>query len=187
MLMKWKEEMFFAFYVCGMLLMLLMLLFYNYYRYGFTYSFYPLMLLFASYAVRRLRDKAGPVIVDAAILTVLILVSAQSLCGIYSTRFRGYRLDEAESETAEELYQYIDSNLDKEDVVYFFKPRVLYWSTGVNSYFWGLDDTDHLDKADYVLLSTWDDQTKCYQYVNASQMYQQVFSIDGFILYEKQK
>ena len=26
MLMKWKEEMFFAFYVCGMLLMLLMLL-----------------------------------------------------------------------------------------------------------------------------------------------------------------
>ena len=82
--MKWKEEMFFAFYVCGMLLMLLMLLFYNYYRYGFTYSFYPLMLLFASYAVRRLRDKAGPVIVDAAILTVLILVSAQSLCGIYS-------------------------------------------------------------------------------------------------------
>ena len=93
MLMKWKEEMFFAFYVCGMLLMLLMLLFYNYYRYGFTYSFYPLMLLFASYAVRRLRDKAGPVIVDAAILTVLILVSAQSLCGIYSTRFRGYRLD----------------------------------------------------------------------------------------------
>ena len=71
--------------------------------------------------------------------------------------------------------------------MYFFKPRVLYWSTGVNSYFWGLDDTDHLDKADYVLLSTWDDQTKCYQYVNASQMYQQVFSNDGFILYEKQK
>ena len=184
MLMKWKEEMFFAFYVCGMLLMLL---FYNYYRYGFTYSFYPLMLLFASYAVCSLRNKGDTVLVDAAVLTALLLVLAQSLYGIYATRFRGYRLDEAESDTAEELYRYIDQNLDKEDVVYFFKPRVLYWSTGVNSYFWGLDDTDHLDKADYVLLSKWDDQTKCYQYVNASQMYQQVFSNEGFILYEKQK
>ena len=102
------------------------------------------MLLFASYAVCSLRNKGDAVLVDAAVLTALLLVLAQSLYGIYATRFRGYRLDEAESDTAEELYRYIDQYLDKEDVVYFFKPRVLYWSTGVNSYFWGLDDTDHM-------------------------------------------
>ena len=184
MVMQWRRELYFVLYVCGMMVMLL---FYNYYRYGFTYSFYPLMLLFASYAFHAVRERGGAVLFTGASLTVLALVLAESLCGIYATRLRGYRLDESESTKAREVYQYIDDHLNTNDVVYFFKPRVLYWSTGVDSYFWGLDDVDHLDKADYVLLTRWDDQTKVYSYVSGSSNYQETFDNGEFLLYRKEE
>ena len=106
----------------------------------------------------------------------------------YHRRFDAYNpfINETDIEDLPRIY-FIDDHLDTNDVVYFFKPRVLYWSTGVDSYFWGLDDVDHLDKADYVLLTRWDDQTKVYSYVSGSSNYQETFDNGEFLLYQKKE
>ncbi len=44
-----KRELYYGFYICGMILMLL---FYDYYRSSFVLTFYPLMILFSYYAMQ---------------------------------------------------------------------------------------------------------------------------------------
>ena len=48
---KWKKELYFSFYIPGMMLMLL---FYDFYRVSFVLTFYPLMILMSYYAVEEI-------------------------------------------------------------------------------------------------------------------------------------
>lgn len=190
---KQWHELYFGFYICGMILMLL---FYDYYRSSFVLTFYPLMLLFAYYAVRylmkvvrhRLAERPADFFCRfccGAGMTVLLLTLAQSLTAVYAVQCRGYNMNEAMTADAQEAFEYIRTNLDSEDVVYFLKPRVLYYYTDVYSYYWDDDDPERLELADYVLMSVYNTQPRIQEELDDTGSYEIVFQNDRFTLYQK--
>ena len=118
--LKRKEELYYGFYVCGMILMLL---FYDYYRSSFVLTFFPLMVLFSYYAVSWILERVRPVwirsIVRAVALSILIMIAAQTLTAVYAVQVRDYSMDDVMNEETQETFAYIRSNLNSEDVVYF--------------------------------------------------------------------
>lgn len=186
--LKRKEELYYGFYVCGMILMLL---FYDYYRSSFVLTFFPLMVLFSYYAVSWILELVRPVwicsIVRAAALSMLIMIAAQTLTAVYAVQIRDYSMDDVMNEETQETFAYIRSNLNSEDVVYFLKPRVLYYYTDVFAYYWDDDNPERLALADYVLMSVYNDQPGIQQVLDSSGDYQCVFQNSRFSLYQKNR
>ena len=186
--LKRKEELYYGFYVCGMILMLL---FYDYYRSSFVLTFFPLMVLFSYYAVSWILERMRPVwicsIVRAAALSILIMIAAQTLTAVYAVQIRDYSMDDVMNEETQETFAYIRSNLNSEDVVYFLKPRVLYYYTDVFAYYWDDDNPERLALADYVLMSVYNDQPGIQQVLDSSGDYQCVFQNSRFALYQKNR
>lgn len=184
--LKRKEELYYGFYVCGMILMLL---FYDYYRSSFVLTFFPLMVLFSYYAVSWILERVRPVwicsIVRAAALSILIMIAAQTLTAVYAVQVRDYSMDDVMNEETQETFAYIRSNLNSEDVVYFLKPRVLYYYTDVFAYYWDDDNPERLALADYVLMSVYNEQPGIQQVLDSSGDYQCVFQNSRFRLYQK--
>ena len=183
---KRKEELFYGFYVCGMILMLL---FYDYYRSSFILTFFPLMILFSYYSlswmIGRIRVSFVADSVHALGYVVLILVLAQSLTAVYAVRYRGYNMNDIMTAQTQETFDYIRQNLNSEDVVYFLKPRVLYFYTDVYAYYWDDDDPERLDLADYVLMSVYNEQPKIQTKLDTSGDYTVAFQNDNFTLYRR--
>lgn len=186
--LKRKEELYYGFYVCGMILMLL---FYDYYRSSFVLTFFPLMVLFSYYAVSWILERVRPVwirsIVRAAALSILIMIAAQTLTAVYAVQVRDYSMDDVMNEETQETFAYIRSNLNSEDVVYFLKPRVLYYYTDVFAYYWDDDNPERLALADYVLMSVYNEQPGIQQVLDSSGNYQCVFQNSRFALYQKNR
>lgn len=186
--LKRKEELYYGFYVCGMILMLL---FYDYYRSSFVLTFFPLMVLFSYYAVSWILERVRPVwicsIVRAAALSMLIMIAAQTLTAVYAVQIRDYSMDDVMNEETQETFAYIRSNLNSEDVVYFLKPRVLYYYTDVFAYYWDDDNPERLALADYVLMSVYNEQPGIQQVLDSSGDYQCVFQNSRFALYQKNR
>lgn len=186
--LKRKEELYYGFYVCGMILMLL---FYDYYRSSFVLTFFPLMVLFSYYAVSWILERVRPVwicsIVRAAALSILIMIAAQTLTAVYAVQVRDYSMDDVMNEETQETFAYIRSNLNSEDVVYFLKPRVLYYYTDVFAYYWDDDNPERLALADYVLMSVYNEQPGIQQVLDSSGDYQCVFQNSRFALYQKNR
>ncbi len=190
-----KLELYYGFYVCGMLLMLL---FYDYYRSSFVLTFYPLMLLFAYYAMQWLFTLARRILPGRAAvvfrrvccgtgMVVLLLTLSQSLTAVYAVQCRNYNMNDIMTEETQETFAYIRDNLDSDDVVYFLKPRVLYLYTDVYSYYWDDDDPARLDLADYVLMSVYNDQPNIQEVLDDPSDYRTVFQNERFTLYRKIK
>ena len=186
--LKRKEELYYGFYVCGMILMLL---FYDYYRSSFVLTFFPLMVLFSYYAVSWILERVRPVwirsIVRAAALSILLMIAAQTLTAVYAVQIRDYSMDDVMNEETQETFAYIRSNLNSEDVVYFLKPRVLYYYTDVFAYYWDDDNPERLALADYVLMSVYNEQPGIQQVLDSSGNYQCVFQNSRFALYQKNR
>ena len=186
--LKRKEELYYGFYVCGMILMLL---FYDYYRSSFVLTFFPLMVLFSYYAVSWILERVRPVwirsIVRAAALSILLMIAAQTLTAVYAVQVRDYSMDDVMNEETQETFAYIRSNLNSEDVVYFLKPRVLYYYTDVFAYYWDDDNPERLALADYVLMSVYNEQPGIQQVLDSSGNYQCVFQNSRFALYQKNR
>lgn len=186
--LKRKEELYYGFYVCGMILMLL---FYDYYRSSFVLTFFPLMVLFSYYAVSWILERVRPVwirsIVRAAALSILLMIAAQTLTAVYAVQVRDYSMDDVMNEETQETFAYIRSNLNSEDVVYFLKPRVLYYYTDVFAYYWDDDNPERLALADYVLMSVYNEQPGIQQVLDSSGDYQCVFQNSRFALYQKNR
>lgn len=186
--LKRKEELYYGFYVCGMILMLL---FYDYYRSSFVLTFFPLMVLFSYYAVSWILERMRPVwirsIVRAAALSILLMIAAQTLTAVYAVQVRDYSMDDVMNEETQETFAYIRSNLNSEDVVYFLKPRVLYYYTDVFAYYWDDDNPERLALADYVLMSVYNEQPGIQQVLDSSGDYQRVFQNSRFALYQKNR
>lgn len=186
--LKRKEELYYGFYVCGMILMLL---FYDYYRSSFVLTFFPLMVLFSYYAVSWILERVRPVwirsIVRAAALSILFMIAAQTLTAVYAVQVRDYSMDDVMNEETQETFAYIRSNLNSEDVVYFLKPRVLYYYTDVFAYYWDDDNPERLALADYVLMSVYNEQPGIQQVLDSSGDYQCVFQNSRFALYQKNR
>lgn len=184
--LKRKEELYYGFYVCGMILMLL---FYDYYRSSFVLTFFPLMVLFSYYAVSWILERVRPVwirsIVRAVALSILIMIAAQTLTAVYAVQVRDYSMDDVMNEETQETFAYIRSNLNSENVVYFLKPRVLYYYTDVFAYYWDDDNPERLALADYVLMSVYNEQPGIQQVLDSSGNYQCVFQNSRFALYQK--
>ena len=186
--LKRKEELYYGFYVCGMILMLL---FYDYYRSSFVLTFFPLMVLFSYYAVSWILERVRPVwirsIVRAAALSILIMIAAQTLTAVYAVQVRDYSMDDVMNEETQETFAYIRSNLNSEDVVYFLKPRVLYYYTDIFAYYWDDDNPERLALADYVLMSVYNEQPGIQRVLDSSGNYQCVFQNSRFALYQKNR
>lgn len=182
--LKRKEELYYGFYVCGMILMLL---FYDYYRSSFVLTFFPLMVLFSYYAVewgiKKIRNQRVILCIRAWMCTVFILILAQSLTAIYAVRCKGYSMNDIMNEDTQEVFTYIQQNLNSEDVVYFLKPRVLYYYTDVYSYYWDDDNPERLNLADYVLMSVYNEQPNIQQVLDTTGYYFVAFRNDHFTLY----
>lgn len=194
MLYKWREELYMAAYICGMMLMLL---FYDYYRMGFVFTVYPLMMIFAydalhgilqnlKYSHEDLR-KVIAWMMQSVTVCALLLTLAQSAVTVLAVQKLGYRLDESSSQDTREAFAYIDEQVDDDEVVYFFKPRVLYLDTNVYSFYYDDDDPERLQLADYVLMSEWNAQPNIQDALEHSGAFQVIYANDRFTLYEKDR
>ena len=205
-LQRKERELYYGFYVCGMILMLL---FYDYYRAYFVLTFYPLMILFAYYAMQWLvgfvgsRCGGGVATAEEGMqhrasftngfrnicwslaMVALLLTLAQSLTAVYAVHVKGYNMNEVMTEDAQETFAYIRENVDSDKVVYFLKPRVLYLYTDVYSFYWDDDNPDRLELADYVLMSVYNTQDNIQNVLDHSGEYEIVFQNDRFTLYQK--
>lgn len=188
---KWKKELYFSFYIPGMMLMLL---FYDFYRISFVLTFYPLMILMSYYAVEEIITQVQKrnsfigngiqTVIQTGVLGVMVLTLAQSLTAVYAVQFGGYNLNESMTEDALDTYEYINQNISENSVIYFFKPRVLYLHTDVYAYYWDDDNPDRLDLADYVLMSVWNEQPDIQAVLDDSGRYKIIYQNDRFKLYQ---
>lgn len=181
-------DLFLIIFSCGTMVMLLL---YEFFRTAFTFSVFPFLLLFSEMGFAALQRciRNLPVrdffrnAVAALYIASLIVIFANSCAYIYAVRVRHFALNDVTSEDAVDTFAYIRDNLNEDDVVFFFKPRVLYYYTGVSSYYWF--DADHLDLADYVLIGPAGAEEKLMDKVKNPDFYTKVYQNDQFTLYQK--
>lgn len=103
---------------------------------------------------------------------------------IFEVIFAGifYDSNEAFSAEARQAYDFISKNIGEDEVIYFFKPRVLYFATGVYSYgATGNVGAEDLSLADYLLVTPddWYSDLKSL----AQSEYELIFENEKFKLY----
>lgn len=158
----------------------------------FLLSIFPIILMMIFYGLELLCKKAGekhPKLKLLYILPALICLLCMVNGTLYLTDLiREPLTDEVSSPEAMELYGYINKELSEEDVVFTWKPRVLYLYTGVYAYAEFVEDSEEIfDRADYVLqcntsLPGWRDKLGALMNKDPER-YEQVFSNKDFELY----
>lgn len=111
----------------------------------------------------------------------MIILFVSFLAVAFSIQTGRYSLRQADSEMAEAFYAYVNDNISDDEVIYFFKPRVLYLYTNVYSYNW-YNEIDHMDMADYIAVCVEDgyDRVHAYAKENGTLVYEN----EMFCLYE---
>lgn len=186
MIHKWKEELYLLIYIGGMMCMLL---FYDYMGARFIFAIYPLLLLFAYWGYLFLKEKwsqhrwmeLGERFVKDGYFLYMILLFVSFAAVAFSIQTGRYTLRQADSEYAQEFYAYINENISDDEVIYFFKPRVLYLYTNVYSYNW-YNDIDHMEAADYIAVCEEDGYDRVHAY--AQEYGTLVYENEMFCLYE---
>ena len=160
-----------------------MLIVYDYSSARFIYPLYPLLLIMAVqgiiclvYRFHKIRRGIAVmgVLYSAALAVVFLVIAVYVQSGRYT-------LYQADSKEALQVYDYINRNIDDDKVIYFFKPRVLYLNTDNYTYSWR-NDADHMELADYVLLSEENAYGRVEDYVNLNGKL--VYQNDMFRLYQ---
>lgn len=187
-IVEFKNNAYIIIYSCGMIVMLLI---YNYYRIGFIYTLFPLMLMLAYLGSRHLLTKYNSRPVKyyffCTSLTVCLMTFFASVFLVINVRVFGFNNNEIETPYVQEMFEYVKKNLTKDDVVFFFKPRVLYYFTDVSSYTWRDDDASKLDQADYALISIWFDNDNMNNAIHDEKAYELVWNNEFYYLYKKIK
>lgn len=186
MIHKWKEELYLLIYIGGMMCMLL---FYDYMGARFIFAIYPLLLLFAYWGYLFLKEKwsqhrwmeLGERFVKDSYFLYMILLFVSFAAVAFSIQTGRYTLRQADSEYAQEFYAYINENISDDEVIYFFKPRVLYLYTNVYSYNW-YNEIDHMEAADYIAVCEEDGYDRVHAY--AQEYGTLVYENEMFCLYE---
>lgn len=183
---KYKEELYLFIYVGGMMCMLF---FYDYMGARFIFAIYPLLLLFAYWGYLFVKDKWmqykwmqwGNLLMKDGLFLYMIILFVSFLAVAFSIQTGRYSLRQADSEMAEAFYAYVNDNISDDEVIYFFKPRVLYLYTNVYSYNW-YNEIDHMDMADYIAVCVEDgyDRVHAYAKENGTLVYEN----EMFRLYE---
>lgn len=186
MLYKLKEELYLLIYMGGMMCMLF---FYDYMGARFIFAIYALLLLFACQGYLCLREKfkehrwmdfGSLILKDGYFLYMIILFVSFSAVAV-SIQTGHYSLRQADSVSAQEFYAYVNENISDDEIIYFFKPRVLYLYTNVYSYNW-YNETDHMDLADYIAVCEEDGYDRVHAY--AEEYGTLVYENEMFRLYE---
>ena len=181
------SEFYLATYVLGTFCMLLI---YEYYQGArFLFSLVPFLFLFSYYGVEAVsrRTKSKLFHYSAMVGAVIVLAFYISDVGRdISFRQKIDRPVDAYSKDAEAVYDFIAGSIDKESVVYFFKPRVLYLKTDVYSYILpnGTEPSAALDGADYLLLYENDGQDTIKAFISDNSDYQMIHYNDSFTMYQ---
>lgn len=186
MIYQLKKELYLFIYCGGMMCMLF---FYDYMDYRFIFALYPLLLLSAYWGYAGLKGKwketrwmqwESLLLKDGYLLYMIILLVSFVTVAV-SVQTGRYSLRQADSIQAQELYAYINEKVSDDEVVYFFKPRVLYLYTNVYSYNC-YNEVDHMDAADYIAVCEEDGYDRVHAY--AQQHGTMVFQNEMFRLYE---
>lgn len=93
----------------------------------------------------------------------MIAISIALVVSIFYIQTERYNLKEVDSPETQEVFAYIEDNLTDDEVVCFFKPRLLYYYTNSNSYTW-FNNAGHLDEADYYLWTNQCDESEVLPY-----------------------
>ncbi len=127
-----------------------------------------------------LMDWGSLLIKDGYLLYMIIIFVSFSAVAV-SIQTGRYSLRQADSVSAQEFYDYVNENIRDDEVIYFFKPRVLYLYTNVYSYNW-YDEVDHMDAADYIAVCEEDGYNRVHEY--AKEHGTLVYENEMFRLYE---
>lgn len=123
-------------------------------------------------------------VIQTLVFGLIALMVAQTFFLIYNVRFKGYGFNDIDNQPTYEIFEYIDENIGDDEVVHFFRPRVLYYFTNVNSYTSG-DVAEDLGLADYVLLDNWNNEKHIEEAVLDDTAYELIFSNDVYRLWKK--
>ena len=91
---------------------------------------------------------------------------------------------QAYSNEAVDTYDFINKNIPENKVVYFFRPRDLYFNTNVYSYALLESSEENLNSADYVLLTIDDDFDELKKITADSPKYEKIYGNEKFSLYK---
>ncbi|MCM1251723.1 MAG: hypothetical protein NC321_02805 [Clostridium sp.] len=186
MLCKWKKELYLSIYIGGMICMLG---FYDYMGARFIFAIYALLMLFAYWGYLFLKEKWsrfrwgewGERLIKDGYFMYMLLLLVSFCVVVFFIQTGRYTLRQTDSAEAEEFYAYINDNISDDAVVYFFKPRVLYFYTNVYSYNW-YNDIDHMEDADYIAVCDEDGYDRVHAY--AEEYGTLVYQNERFRLYE---
>lgn len=186
MISKLREELYLIIYMGGTMCMLF---FYDYMGARFVFAIYALLWLFSYFGYVWLKekfmesewlDKVVILFKDGYFLYMVILLV--SFCTVaFFVQTGRYSLRQADSVQAEEFYEYVNTNISDDAVIYFFKPRVLYLYTNVYSYNW-YNETDHMEMADYIAVCEDDGYDRVHVYAEKAGTL--VYENELFRLYE---
>lgn len=185
-----------------LIVMLLMLFVYDYQQgTRFIFSLFPIVLILAYYGMNSAKimiaeKKSGKKASGMENLQKIARVDFAAvliLCMIFGT-IRIARGDTASTKAIEsvnsqyalEVYDYINENLDTDDVVIFYRPRILRLYTDVYSYTNDTELPETIGDADYILNYAGDSRYVDYIVKNKNSL-EQVFSNGYFKLYKIDK
>ena len=143
----------------------------------YIFGIIPFVLYFAYLGIKNLKFKK---ILAVALLTTSLIFSVISIA-IFNF---GEGDNRAYTKEALETYDFINENISDDKVIYFFKPRVLYFNTNNYTYFKEEDAEESLKLADFVLFTEGDYFPQLKEVVkNNPQKYSKVFGNEKFDLY----
>lgn len=195
MVVKFYQEAISIVFILGTMAMLLIFPYVSGIRYIF--GLYPMFLMFAFYGIQWILTKVikkyqnlnrGMLmnIVRYCVVCVCGFMLVFSLRMIYKIHTQPH-IDSAYTPEAMEAYEFIKANTGEEDVIMFFKPRVLWLNAGRYSYN-TYDDVNDLEKSDYVFFFIKDNFTNLRNHVNThTDEYELLFDNVNFQIYKHNK
>ncbi|MBQ9442397.1 MAG: hypothetical protein IJU55_05240 [Selenomonadaceae bacterium] len=143
----------------------------------YIFGIIPFVLYFAYLGIKNFKFKK---ILAVILLTTSLIFSVISIA-IFNF---GEGDNRAYTKEALETYDFINENISDDKVIYFFKPRVLYFNTNNYTYFKEEDAEESLKLADFVLFTEGDYFPQLKEVVkNNPQKYSKVFGNEKFDLY----
>ena len=150
----------------------------------YIFGIIPFVLYFAFLGIKNISAQIK-FSVGISIMTATIFFS---LCSIAIFNVSDSTSNQAYTKEAVETYNFINENISDDKVIFFFKPRVLYFNTNNYSYFFWEDEENSLKSADYVLLTEGDYFPKLKEILkDKPQKYFQIYGNEKFNLYRIEK
>lgn len=195
MVLKFHEEAVSIIYVLGTMAMLLIFPYVSGIRYIF--GVYPMFLMFAyhgaQWVFKKIIAKFKSLTLEKlntisryCVLCVCGFMMVFSLRMIYKIHTLPH-IDSAYTPEAMEAYDFIMENTEEDDVIMFFKPRVLWLNAGRYSYN-TYDQVEDLEKSDYVFFFIKDNFNNLRAHVNDNpEEYELLFDNVNFQIYKHHK